>query len=202
MILLPLCYTSAMKAAPDLDHLDPNLSIESAEGLDVNHASRARLQFLAAQSNALVAQTQFADAKAAALMTVSGLLALQGPSSVGNLGGAGPLVILSFLFNAACLGGCFLTIVPRFPNARIREQIYHRDRYSWPGLVDTHHDETDFPNFMRTAQISQLVVSLARANQATARILHRKFAILRATFFLGITGLVLLGINGALGLAP
>ncbi|MEM7506388.1 MAG: hypothetical protein AAF415_06555 [Pseudomonadota bacterium] len=183
-----------------LDRLNMDQPITSQEGLDVNHASRARIQFLASQSNALLTQTQFADAKAAALMTMSGVLALNGPVNTQTVGEAGPLLLLSFACNAACLGGCFLAIIPRFPGAAIRRKIYGLDRYSWPGLVDTHHDEADFPDFMRTAEASQLVLSLARANQATARILHRKFAILRATFVLGIAGIALLGLNGALGL--
>lgn len=187
-----------MNASSDLDNLDTALSIESSEGLDVNHASRARLQFLAAQSNALLTQTQFADAKAAALMTISGLLAIQGPAGAAHLSTAGPFLILSFLCTAACLVGCFLTIVPRFPKRSVRRLIYRGDRYSWPGLVDRGHGEDGFPDFVRTAQASQLVLSLARSNQATARVLHRKFAILRTTFWIGLAALALIGLSALL----
>ncbi|MEM7176391.1 MAG: hypothetical protein AAGD47_05410 [Pseudomonadota bacterium] len=184
-----------MTAASDLDNLDISLSIDSSEGLDVNHASRARLQFLAAQSHALLAQTQFADAKAAALMAISGLLAIQGPAGTAHLSAGEPLLLLSFLCTAACLVGCFLTIVPRFPRPAIRRRIYLGDRFSWPGLVDTTHDEDAFPDFMRTAEASHLVLSLARSNQATARVLHRKFAILRITFWIGMAALAFIAIN-------
>lgn len=187
---------------PSLDEMSLPATDASVEGLDVNHASRARIQFLAAQSAALLTQTQFADAKAAALMTISGLLALNGPLDTATVSDASALLLASFALNAACIAGCFLSILPRFPASHTRAQIYRHDRFSWPGLIDTHHGEDDFPDFMRRAEASQLVLSLARANQATARVLHRKFAILRGTFLLGLSGLCLLALDGLLGLVP
>ena len=63
----------------DLESLPLDLRLQGSEGLDVNHASRLRMQFLVGQQASLVTQTQFADAKAAALMTLMGLVALNGP---------------------------------------------------------------------------------------------------------------------------
>lgn len=177
----------------DLDQLSFEEPITSEEGLDVNHTSRARIQFLAAQSHALLTQTQFADAKAAALMTLSGVLMLNGPAGLDALAGASLLTILSFVSNMACIAGCILAISPRFPPVSLRAKIYASDRFSWPGLVDRYHAEQDFPDFMRHAQASQLVLSMARANQASARVLHRKFAVLRTTFLIGLVGVVFLG---------
>ena len=150
--------------------------------------------------NAMLIQIQFADAKAAALMTLSGLLALNGPVTIATAGQASVLQLASFVCIAACLGGCILTIIPRFPKEEIRRKLYDVDRYSWPGLVDSSRDPSEYPEFMRKAEASQLVLSLARANQATAKVLHRKFSVMRVTFGVGAFGLSLLGLNGLLSL--
>ncbi|MEM0924390.1 MAG: hypothetical protein AAGI13_15175 [Pseudomonadota bacterium] len=189
-----------VKASSAIDGIDLSLPITSEEGLDVNHASRARIQFLAAQSHALLTQTQFADAKAAALMTVSGLMILHGPAKGVVLADASLALLASLACLAACLAGCFLAIVPRYPKAAARRETYAEDRYSWPGLADPSHADTDFPDFMRQAEASHLVLSMARANQAAARVLQRKFSVLRATFFLGFAGIALIGLDAALHL--
>ena len=53
---------SEIKKLDDIS-LDPNLA--GSEGVDLNYISRIRVQYLFAQSQMLMNQMQFADAKAA-----------------------------------------------------------------------------------------------------------------------------------------
>ena len=68
-----------MKRASRIEDVELNRPLAGHEGVDTNHASRARIQTLLDQHASLVTQTQFADAKSAALITLIGLLALKGP---------------------------------------------------------------------------------------------------------------------------
>ena len=64
-----------MKIPRKISEVDLTLPLAGTEGFDINYIGRIRTQYLFAQHQALVAQTQFADAKAAALMTLVGLIA-------------------------------------------------------------------------------------------------------------------------------
>ena len=68
--------------AESLEALDLSEDIASREGVDISHTSRMRLDFLLGQNHSFVRQTQFADTKAGLLMTLMGLLALEGPAPV------------------------------------------------------------------------------------------------------------------------
>ena len=54
---------------------------------------KPRLDFMIAQNHSVVAQTQFADAKAAGLMTLMGLLALRGPFKLDQVREAQALIL-------------------------------------------------------------------------------------------------------------
>ena len=169
-----------------LDEIDRTTDIKGGEGLDANHMSRARIHYLLGQNDTLVMQLQFADAKAAALMTLMGLLALRGPVDFSLVTLSDPLSMASALLNMLCLAGCVVAIIPRYPAAPRRRDMRVRDRFSWPALAADDYDGTDYAEYMRTAEISQLVVSLAQSNAISARILLRKFKALRIAFLLGI----------------
>lgn len=205
--------------ATGLDALDTGAGIAGSEGLDVNYLSRIRIHFLVGQHQSLIAQMQFADAKAAALMTVIGLLAMRGPLapgaalSAGASGGAsagtglgaallpapGALAAVATILSLAVLVVCIAAIVPRFPAAGLRRALWREDRFSWPALAGGDYGPGEFARFMRTAEASQMVCSLARSNAACATILLGKYRLLRLAFALALVQFVLLGAVIGLG---
>ncbi|MEL6267055.1 MAG: hypothetical protein AAFR52_15645 [Pseudomonadota bacterium] len=221
--------------ATGLDALDTGAGIAGSEGLDVNYLSRIRIHFLVGQHQSLIAQMQFADAKAAALMTVIGLLAMRGPlapgaalsaalsggassgASAGASGGAssgasagtglgaallpapGALAAVATILSLAVLVVCIAAIVPRFPAAGLRRALWREDRFSWPALAGGDYGPGEFARFMRTAEASQMVCSLARSNAACATILLGKYRLLRLAFALALVQFVLLGAVIGLG---
>lgn len=176
----------------DIDDLQFDMPIRGSEGLDVNHASRLRMQFLASQHASLVTQTQFADAKAAAVMTLMGLVALNGPVKIGDGTRPGLDAILIFMLMIAAIAAAMWAIIPRYPDDKLNKLIKRRDRFSWPALVAQGYEPLDHAEFMRTAEATQLIMSIAQTNGAMARVLRRKFQFLRAAFMLASVDLLLI----------
>ncbi len=176
----------------DIEALDLDLPIDGIEGLDVNHASRLRMHFLSTQHASLVTQTQFADAKAAALMTLMGLVALNGPVKIGAVGSHNIDAIVIFLLLMVAIGNAIYAIFPRYPDASLNKLIKRRDRFSWPALVAQGYDPLDHAKFMRTAEASQLILSIAQTNGAMARVLRRKFQLLRVAFIIASVDLAMI----------
>ena len=176
----------------DLERLPLDARIEGTEGMDVNHSSRMRMQFLVGQHASLVTQTQFADAKAAALMTLLGLVALNGPVQIRALEPHQFDALGIFILMIVAIGFAMWAIIPRFPDAELCKLIKRRDRYSWPALVSQDYDPMDHAIFMRTAEASQLIMSVAQSNGAIARVLHRKFRYLRIAFMVAAVDLLLI----------
>ena len=175
----------------DIESMDFDRPIGGTEGLDVNHASRLRMQFLASQHASLVTQTQFADAKAAAVMTLMGLVALNGPVKIGA-GPPGADAVLIFCLMIASIGCAMWAIIPRYPDQKLNKLIKRRDRFSWPALVAQGYEPLDHAEFMRTSEATQLIMSIAQTNGAMARVLRRKFQFLRAAFLLASLDLALI----------
>jgi len=171
-----------------LDEMAMDVDISSQEGLDANHMSRARIQFLTAQNQALVNQFQFADAKAGVLITLMGLLAFQRPEILPVEEGVVAMAAFSFLvvtLIVTCLILALLAVLPRFPDAAARKAQADDERFSWPGLTSL-QDGNDYTAYMRTAQASQLIISIARSNQNMAQILLRKYFLLRVSFLIAL----------------
>ena len=179
----------------DLESLPLDLRIQGSEGLDPNHASRLRMQFLVSQQASLVTQTQFADAKAAALMTLLGLVALNGPVRIGPPGPQEIDAIAIFVLMFVAIGFAIWAIIPRFPGAGLSRRLRRRDRFSWPMLTADDYDALAHARFMRTAEASQLVMSIAQANAAMARVLRLKFVALRIAFVVASIDLALIMLN-------
>ncbi len=161
-------------------------SLAGHEGVDANHTSRIRIQALLDQNNSLVQQTQFADAKAGGLVTLVGLLALKGPVPVTNMT---PSDLVGFgvgAISAVCILFCVLTVFPRYPTRRTRAHLSDVDRYSWPALTATDFDGDAYASYMQSAEVSQIVYSIARSNSAVSRILLAKFQMLRIAFGLSM----------------
>lgn len=180
-----------MPEAPDLQEIELGLPLAGSEGLDVNHASRARIQFLCDQHQALLTQTQFADAKAAALMTILALVVLSQPDQLRSIAAAPWLGYVFLAVGIASIACCFWVVFPRFPPAAERERMITRDRWSWPSLAAKSLDPAEHARFMRTAEISQMVQSLSLSNAAVSRLLLKKYTALRTAFALGLVVLLI-----------
>lgn len=187
-------------AVTPVEEVAPDRDIASREGLSTDQLTRSRLSYLIAQNNSLVQQTQFADAKAGALLAVVGLVATRGTGG-GGLGLIPVETVAFFALHIAVLVACLIVLIPRFVGWEARRALARAELFSWPALVTENPAEDHFPGFMRTAQASQLVMSLARANRSLASILHRKFAWLRIAFLLATADLGLLAAAALFGFA-
>ena len=182
------------------DRIDLTLPLEGTEGLDVNYISRVRTQYLYAQHQALITQTQFADAKAAALLALVGILSLRGPIPVEEMVTRTWLDLAYLIANALTILFCFMAVFPRYPPQAVREQMAKMDRWSWPALASNALNDADFARFMQTSEVSELVHSVARSNSRVSTILLKKFRMLRMAFFAGASIVALAGVRLA-GLA-
>ncbi|MEO1472218.1 MAG: Pycsar system effector family protein, partial [Pseudomonadota bacterium] len=111
----------------------------------------------------------------------------------------GALAAVATILSLAVLVVCIAAIVPRFPAAGLRRALWREDRFSWPALAGGDYGPGEFARFMRTAEASQMVCSLARSNAACATILLGKYRLLRLAFALALVQFVLLGAVIGLG---
>jgi hypothetical protein len=176
----------------DIETLPLDLPLGGREGVDANELSRLRLQFLVGQHASLVAQTQFADAKAGALMALLGLVALNGPVAFGGDGPPQLDALVIFVIMVVAIAFAVWAIVPRYPGADRARLMRRSERFSWPALTGGGYDPEAHAGFMRTAEASQLVMSIAHANATMARVLRLKFRALRIAFLLGSADLLLI----------
>lgn len=168
---------------------------ETLEGVSMGDLLRCKIQYLAAQNRALKQESQFADAKSATLMTVIGLLIVNGPFA-SDYRTSADLVSLSVLVLAACgFASSLYALVPRFPNAATREYIAQRDVYSWPGLASETMDHEAYAQFVRDSQATHLILSMARSNGALAKIILNKYSALRFGFGFGLTAFATFGFD-------
>ncbi|MEM7267939.1 MAG: Pycsar system effector family protein [Pseudomonadota bacterium] len=185
-----------------LEDLPLDVDVESREGVSINYISRDRVAYLIGQNHAMVTQTQFADAKAGAVLAFVGLVASRGPGDVTGLGVEaltwdGAILICA---HAAALICCLIVLFPRYANYDVRSTLSAQERFSWPSLTAKEMTADRYAAFMRTVDISQMVISISRSNHALAAILHRKFAWLRAAFAMAIIDVILIGARFAFGL--
>ncbi|MEM7743240.1 MAG: hypothetical protein AAF409_05965 [Pseudomonadota bacterium] len=176
----------------DIEDVAPDPALKGSEGLDVNHASRLKMQFLVAQHTSLVTQIQFSDAKAAALMTVMGLIVVNGPVSYGTSAAGDIFALAVFVLMIAAIGFAINALIPRYPGTDLSRQIMRRERFSWPALAAEGYEPLAHADFVRTAEASQLIMSVAQTNAAMAHLLRRKFQSLRIAFVLGGLDLALI----------
>ncbi len=169
--------------------LDKDLA--GSEGLDANNISRVRIQYLIAQHQTSVQQIQFADAKAAVVMTLIGLLALRGPIEL-NSAQLSPLEIVFGLISAAAVFCSIAAVFPRYPSRSVSKNISEFETWSWPALSCIGTDPEAFAEYMQTSEVSQLVHSISYSNVTIARVLRRKFMYLRLAFFASGVSLLLI----------
>ena len=188
----PAPKTPSQRRGFNIEALDAEIGLDGTEGLDISQLGRIRMQFLATQHASLVSQTQFADAKAAALMTVMGLVALNGPVRISSVGSASIDAIAIFILIMATIGVAAWAIIPRYPDKMLNKLINKRDRFSWPALVANGYEPLDHASFVRSADASQLIMSIAQTNSAMAGVLRRKFVVLRLAFLMAAIDLTLI----------
>ena len=188
---------------PDIEHLIYDQDIASREGVSLDYMARVRIAFLLGQNQSMIAQTQFADAKAGALLAFIGLVATRGPGAVVEISAITPALVIQIALHGLALICAIIVLYPRYANHNLRRQMMLQDRFSWPALAGVGCTADDFAGFMRGAQLSQLVVSVARSNHALSAILLRKFTWLRAAFVIAIFDVALMALrvalNGAFG---
>lgn len=157
---------------------------------------KPRLDFMIAQNNSVVAQTQFADAKAAGLMTLMGLLALRGPIKLDSTMLDDPVGLIALGMMAMAVLCCLWAVIPRFPNGRARDKLVTINHFSWVGLAAPHWSAEEHLAFVRDCRKSELLESMATNNIGVSRVLLRKFQAMRTAFFFAI-GAVLIVIARA-----
>lgn len=170
--------------------------IRTEEDVSKGDAMRARMSFLTAQNSAILNQTQFADAKAGALMTILGLVTVKGTAPVLIII-QDPLEMLAVAIMILSIALCLATIMPRlvgFTNDAVPKA---NNRYTWlfltmPGYTDEMHGECS-----REGSFADMLNSIAASNMGASRILARKFQMLRHAFLTGFvgSGLLLLASN-------
>lgn len=184
-----------------IDEVTLDVDIGSREGISLNYVTRDRMAFALGQNQTMITQTQFADAKAGAMLAFLGLIATRGPGAVMEVtsGAASPEVILQLLLHAAALICCLIVLFPRYASLDARRSLYEYDRFSWTALTGKGHSPEDFSDFMRTAEISQLVMSVARSNHTLAMILLSKFSWLRWAFAFGVADVLFMSARMFIG---
>lgn len=175
--------TGALMVKITIDELALDQDIGSHEGVGIDHLARMRMAFLLDQNKTMSTQTKFADAKAGALLAFIGLIATRGPAQISELTLA--TVAISSLHGAVLIA-CLIVLYPRYLSRSQRNAIAETDHYSWPALAADTVTPGAFSAFMRSAQFSQLVHSMAHANVALSHILMSKFAWLRRAFVMAV----------------
>lgn len=179
--------------APDLDALDYDVDLASREGVSLDYISRIRVEYLLGQNGALQSQVRFADAKAGILLAITTLIAgFAAPDLVQALARGGATAwsaALTAVLAAAVGAACLLALLPRFSGADERRDRTRGDRFSWPALATPDFSAQDYARFMRTAEVSQLVYSIAQSNASVSRIVLRKFQLNRVAYALALADL-------------
>jgi len=178
-----------------LADLDLSIDLHGCEGLDVNYVSRIRSQYLFTQHQTMIAQMQFADAKAAALIALIGFITLRGPIKLDDATTLGVIGYIFLMVAGLAVIFSLLSVFPRYPSKVKREILSLSDRWSWPALASKALKPEEFADYMRTAEVSQLLHSLSISNCYVADILLSKYRMLRVGFIFGLLTMVIVGIK-------
>lgn len=182
-----------MNTLKSLEALDFNLPMAGNEGLDANYVSRIRIQYLLMQHQSIITQMQFADAKAAALITLVGIVALRSPifENINNIGQLGIFIYLIIASLSLSMFFTLLSVFPRYPPKKQRAEMWQSDRWSWPALASHDFSPDEYADFVRTAEVSQLIQSVALSNTHISTVLLKKYRVLRLGFIFGTISFVL-----------
>ena len=174
-----------------IDEMALDVDIGSREGISLNYVTRDRMAFALGQNQTMITQTQFADAKAGALMTILGLIAIKGSAPVLIII-QDPMEMLAMAIIILSIFFCMSTIMPRIVGFSADAVPPRSNRFTWlfltmPGYTDDMHGE-----YARETSFGDLLNSIAASNMGASRILAKKFQMLRHAFITGFIGSVLL----------
>jgi len=178
-----------------LNELDLSLDLRGCEGLDINYVSRIRSQYLFTQHQTMITQMQFADAKAAALIALIGFITLRGPIKLDEIANLGVFGYIFIVCAGAAVLFTLLSVFPRYPSKAKRDSLILSDRWSWPALSSDKFMPEEFSDYIRTAEVSQLLHSLSISNSHVADILLSKYRMLRIGFVFGLATMLLVGLK-------
>jgi hypothetical protein len=178
-----------------LNELELNLDLKGCEGLDINYVSRIRSQYLFTQHQTMITQMQFADAKAAALIALIGFITLRGPIKLDEISSLGSFGYIFLMCAGLAVVFTLFSVFPRYPSKAKRDALSSSDRWSWPALASDVFKPEEFSNYMRTAEVSQLLHSLSISNCYVADILLSKYRMLRIGFTFGLATMMLVGVK-------
>ncbi|MEL6998022.1 MAG: hypothetical protein AAFP68_07130 [Pseudomonadota bacterium] len=170
---------------------DPAEKILVETDVSRGDAVRARMQYLISQNGAILTQTQFADAKAGALMTILGLVAVKGSAPAITII-QNPLEMLAMAMIILSIGFCLVTLMPRFSGFKPDTEPPRHDRYTWLFVAMPRYSAELHGKFAREAEFGSLLNSVATSNVGASRVLARKFMMLRYGFITGFIGCGLL----------
>ena len=163
--------------------LDQNVKTDAKQASE--SVMNLRLQFLLGQSDALGQQIQFADMKAVALFALIGVIAANTILNIESAEYAGALTALVQI-KAGIMALCLFVVLPRLANKQQAAEMVRQDRYSWPALASDNYGPEEHASYMRTSEPTELIISVSRSNAIVARILRRKFSLLRWAFLLAM----------------
>jgi hypothetical protein len=172
-----------------------DVDLNSCEGLDVNYVSSIRTNYLITQHQTMIKHMQFADAKAGALIALMGFISLRGPIKIGEASQTGFFEHIFFITSGIAVLLCLFSIFPRYPSKNIRNDLFLMERWSWPALAGNEKKSEEYSEYIRTAEVSQLVHSLSMSNCFVATILLSKYQMLRIGFAFGLMSVFLMGLK-------
>lgn len=178
-----------IRAAVEIGDLIDQIKAECE--VSMGDSVRARMTFLLSQNGMILNQTQFADAKAGALMTTLGLVVIKGagPAIVIT---QNPLEMLSMALVLVSLGFRLATIMPRFSGLHADGGPATTDRCTWLFIARQAYSGDLHGDFARTTGFSELLNAVANSSVGASRILVRKYQMLRWAFINGFIGCGLL----------
>ena len=174
----------------DIEHRAAAYAVQSEEGISGDELAKLRLWHLQAQSATIMRNTLMADAKAATVLALIGLVATKVLLGL-DMDNAGVFTAAMFANKALVLCLCLWVIMPRLPRDAGWAALRQTERFSWTALANPQLTGYDYGGFAAGADASQLFRSLGRANQGAARVLLIKFKYLRLVFLLAIGDVVL-----------
>ncbi len=174
----------------EIDCRPAGYAVASEEGISNDELAKIRLWHLQTQSATILRQTLMADAKAATVLALIGLVATKVLMGL-DLSAAGSFTILMFTNKAVVLCLCLYVIIPRFPREEDWTCLRRFERFSWAALSNPQLGSYDYGQFAAQADASQIFRSVGRANQGAARVLMAKFRLLRVVFLLAIADVLL-----------
>ena len=182
--------TRLIASNDEIERNPSDYATSSKEGVSIDELAKLRMWHLQSQSNIIMRQTLMADAKAATVLALIGLVATRILLS-GDLAAGGALTMLMFANKAAVLCLCLYVIMPRFPRDADWAKMRSHERFSWAALANPELQTYDFGEFAARSDASQMFRSIGRANHGMARVLLTKFKLLRTVFLLAIVDVVL-----------